>query len=117
LTRPPAPLRRLTNFAPQKEFGWCLFVPTEFRVLHDLCQFADNSECRNWALPDMPERLQRALQAISPQIGYLDLTPYLVEAARTAEFPYYRDDEHWTPAGHKVAAETMSHYLKMAGSQ
>jgi lysophospholipase L1-like esterase len=91
-----------------------VFVPTKFRVLHDLCQFADNSECRNWALPDMPERLQSALRSISPGIGFLDLTPYLVEAAKTAEFPYYRDDEHWTPAGHKVAAEALSHYLKSA---
>ncbi len=89
-----------------------VFVPTKFRVMHHLCQFSDNSECHNWVLPDMPERLQSALHSISPGIGYLDLTPYLVEAAKTEALPYYRDDEHWTPAGHKVAAGAISHYLK-----
>ncbi|MGO9519603.1 MAG: alginate O-acetyltransferase AlgX-related protein [Candidatus Korobacteraceae bacterium] len=89
-----------------------VFVPTKFRVMHDLCQFSENSECRNWTRSDMPERLMSALHSISPDIGYLDLTPYLVEAAKTGALPYYRDDEHWTPAGHKVAAETISHYLQ-----
>ena len=79
--------------------------------MHDLCQFSEDSECRNWVLPDMPERLQSALHSISPGIGYLDLTPYLVEAAKAGELPYYRDDEHWTPAGHTVAAEAISRYL------
>ena len=88
-----------------------VFVPTKFRVMHDLCQFSDSSECRNWVLPDMPERLESALHSISPAIGYLDLTPYLVEAAKTGALPYYRDDEHWTPEGHKVAAEVISRYL------
>jgi len=88
-----------------------VFVPTKFRVLHDLCQFSEGSDCRNWALPDMPERLQVALHSIAPNVGYLDLTPYLVEAAKTEDFPYYRDDEHWTPEGHKVAAVAISNYL------
>ena len=88
-----------------------VFVPTKFRVLHDLCRFSEDSDCRNWTLPDMPERLQTALHSVAPEVGYLDLTPYLVEAAKTTEFPYYRDDEHWTPAGHTVAADAISHYL------
>jgi SGNH hydrolase-like domain, acetyltransferase AlgX len=91
-----------------------VFVPTKFRVLHDLCQFSENSECRNWVLPDMPQQLQSALRSVSPGIGFLDLTSYLVQAAKATEFPYYRDDEHWTPAGHKVAAEAVSHYLQSA---
>ena len=89
-----------------------VFVPTKFRVLHDLCQFSETSECRNWVLPDLSERLQSALAAISPAIGYFDLTPVLVNAARTEEFPYYRDDEHWSPEGHKVAATAIHQYLK-----
>jgi hypothetical protein len=93
-----------------------VFVPTKFRVLHDLCQFADNSECRNWVLPDMSKRLQSALHSTAPEIGYLDLTPSLVQAARTTESPYYRDDEHWTPLGHKVAADAISRYLQAASN-
>lgn len=89
-----------------------VFVPTKFRVMHDLCQFPEGSECRNWQLPDMPERLENALHSISPDISYLDLTPYLVQAARAEGLPYYRDDEHWTPEGHQVAAKAISRYLQ-----
>lgn len=88
-----------------------VFVPTKFRVLHSLCQFAEGSECRNWVPNDMPERLQSALQSLAPMVGYLDLTPSLVQAAKTEAFPYYRDDEHWTPEGHKIAAAAIRDYL------
>ncbi len=89
-----------------------VFVPTKFRVLHDLCQFSADSDCRNWTLPPLSEQLQKALYSISPDIGYLDLTPYLVDAAKTEGFPYYRDDEHWNPTGHQAAAKAISHYLQ-----
>ena len=65
----------------------------------------------------MPERLESALHSISPGIGYLDLTPYLVEAAKTEEFPYYRDVEHWTAEGHKIAAKAINDHLLSTGSQ
>jgi len=93
-----------------------VFVPTKFRVLHTLCQFPQESECRNWVLTDMPDRLERALASTAPGVAYLDLTPYLVEAAKTEELPYYSDDEHWTPEGHKVAAKALNVYLSSAGS-
>jgi SGNH hydrolase-like domain, acetyltransferase AlgX len=89
-----------------------VFVPTKFRVMHDLCQFSADSDCRNWTLPPLSEQLQKALYSISPDIGYLDLTFYLVNAAKTEGFPYYRDDEHWNPRGHRAAAKAISHYLQ-----
>lgn len=92
------------------------FVPTKFRVLHSFCQFPAESECRNWIPTDLPERLRSGLEASAPGVEYLDLTPSLVAAAANAELPYYPDDEHWSPAGHKVAAKAISDYLSQRDS-
>ena len=92
-----------------------VFVPTKFRVLHSFCQFPAESECRNWMPTDLPERLQNGLRAAAPEVGYLDLTPSLVAAAAEGELPYYPDDEHWSPVGHKVAAAAIHEYLTLRG--
>ena len=89
-----------------------VFVPTKFRVLHRFCRFPAESECRNWSPSDMPERLQAELRMAAPEIGFLDLTPYLTDAAQQqSELPYYPDDEHWSPAGHEIAAQAIYEYL------
>jgi hypothetical protein len=88
-----------------------VFVPDKYRVLHEFCQFPQESECRNWTMNDMPERMDRALRAISPDVAYLDLTSSLVKAVRSGLLTHYSDDEHWSPEGHKVAAEAIRDYL------
>lgn len=88
-----------------------LFIPTKFRVYHSFCHFPPESDCRQWALNDLPERLKKAVEAISPQAGYLDLTPDLVSAVGKGIAPYYSDDDHWTPAGQEIAAEAAKNYL------
>jgi len=88
-----------------------VFVPTKFRVFRSFCRFPPESECRNWGLNDMPERLRQAVQAISPEIGYLDLTPGLVAAAKGGALPYFTDDDHWSPEGNTVATEAIHDYL------
>jgi hypothetical protein len=93
-----------------------VLVPTKFRVFHDLCQFPPESECRNWTLNDLPERLESAMRSISPDIGYLDLTPSLVDAAKRGLLPYYIDDDHWSPEGHRIAGEAINAYLRVASA-
>jgi hypothetical protein len=88
-----------------------VFVPTKFRVFRDFCQFPQESECRNWVVNDLPERLEKGVRSVSAEIGYLDLTPFLMQAVKEGEFPYYQDDDHWTPEGHKVAAQAINNYL------
>jgi hypothetical protein len=88
-----------------------VFIPTKFRVYHSFCQFPRESDCSEWVLNDLPERLKKAVEAISPQIGYLDLTPNLVDAAGKGTAPYYLDDDHWTPEGQDIAAEATNNYL------
>jgi hypothetical protein len=94
-----------------------VFVPDKFRVLHEFCRFPKESECRNWPMNDMPERMEKAVRSISPDIGYLDLTSKLVDAARRGVLPYYSDDEHWSPEGHEIAAATINGYLSSMESQ
>lgn len=94
-----------------------VFVPTKFRVFHDYCQFPGQSECRNWTVNDLPERLRNAVVSIAPDIGFLDLTPRLTEDAKKGALPYYPDDDHWSPEGHKVAAEAINDYLRSTRTQ
>jgi len=96
-----------------------VFIPTKFRVFRPYCQFPQESECRLWDLSDLPQRLQRALESISPEIGYLDLTPDLAAAVKRGELPFFDDDDHWSPDGHKIAAEAINDYLssKQGGYQ
>jgi hypothetical protein len=88
-----------------------VFAPDKFRVYHDLCRYPPESNCRRWVVSDLPERLSRAVAQVSPEIGYVDLTPTLVAAARDGLLPYYSDDVHWTPKGHEVAARAIKAYL------
>lgn len=88
-----------------------VFAPDKFRVFHDFCSFPQASECRNWEVNDLPERMRKAITSIAPDIGYVDLTPNLVNAVKQGQVPYYPDDAHWSPDGHKIAAKTINEYL------
>ena len=88
-----------------------VFVPSKFRVFRPFCSFPPESECGNWAPNNMSEHLENAATSISPDIGYLDLTPRLVDAVRKGILPYYPDDEHWSPEGHRIAADAINEYL------
>jgi hypothetical protein len=92
-----------------------VFIPTKFRVYHGFCQFPRESDCRNWVLNDLPDRLEKAVRATSSSIGYLDLTPNLVDAVGRRIAPYYPDDDHWSPEGQQIAAEAINNYLLESG--
>jgi hypothetical protein len=94
-----------------------VFVPSKFRAFHNSCEFPAKSECRNWQLTDLPERLQKAVGPLSPTVGFLDLTPDMMSAVKRGDFPYYSDDGHWSPAGNRVAAEKIGRYLEEMSSQ
>jgi hypothetical protein len=88
-----------------------VLAPDKFRVYRDVCRFPAESECGRWVLNDLPSRLKDLVAAVSPDIGFLDLTPDLANAARNQRLPYYTDDLHWSPEGHRIAAESVAAYL------
>jgi len=93
-----------------------VYAPDKFRVLHDFCTFPAESTWRNRTLNDLPERIAGILGSISPRIGYLDLTPALMDDVRSGAMPYAIDDYHWNAEGHRIAAKAVDDYLSTHAS-
>ncbi|HZS12497.1 MAG TPA: GDSL-type esterase/lipase family protein [Nitrospirales bacterium] len=90
------------------------FAPIAYRVYRDVGSFEESSsKLRSWTLNNLPERLERVVHDISPDIAYLDLTPALTDAARAGALVYLPDDTHWSSEGHDVVAATLSRVLAM----
>ncbi|WP_447599085.1 alginate O-acetyltransferase AlgX-related protein [Nitrospira sp. Nam80] len=88
------------------------FVPEKYRVYHDLSNFEfGTEELRSWKVNDLPSRLKQILTASAPDIEYLDLTPALKAESGKGIATYLPDDTHWTPVGHRVAAEAIDRAL------
>lgn len=66
---------------------------------------------KSWNLELPNQRLTRFLTA--EQIPHVDLLPVFREAATDPTTPplHFRHDQHWTPAGHQLAAETIHGFL------
>jgi hypothetical protein len=91
-----------------------VFAPGTYRVYHGLPNLIDVSEeVRWWAVNDLPERLRSILQSISPEIGYLDLTPVLRAEAEKGTFVFLHDDTHWTQEGHRIVGRVLSDFLSI----
>jgi hypothetical protein len=88
-----------------------VFIPTKFRVYQGLCTFAANSPCASWIRNELPETLGNIVAQISPGIGYLDLTDPFREQAAKGPLLYFADDTHWSPEGHKLAAQLLDQFL------
>lgn len=96
-------LAKADEIARQNDIRFLLlFVPTSFRVYHDLVACARESDC---AIDDLPQRIESTISNVSRRIEYVDLTPMFRAAAARGELIYRPDDIHWAPAGHRLAAE------------
>jgi hypothetical protein len=97
------------NFTPVRHRGAeQSYVPMRLGVFLPAPKFA--SDCGSHA-NDLPECLEREVGSISSEIGYLDLTPDFMNAAKRGALPYYPGDEHWSPEGHEIAAEEINNDL------
>lgn len=69
----------------------------------------------DWDLDAPNRRLAQFLAA--ENIPYLDLLPVFREAASQPDAPplHFRHDQHWTPAGHQLAAESIYGFLVEEG--
>lgn len=63
------------------------------------------------------EKPNRKLAVLSEQLGidYLDLLPAFREETKKSGLLYYRRDPHWTPAGHRAAAQAIQKDLQNRG--
>jgi hypothetical protein len=92
-----------------------VYAPDKFRVFHDFCTFPPNSDWRNSTLNNLPERMRKIVESISPGIGYIDLTPALMDDVRSGGIPYQIDDSHWNAEGQRIAAKVIDDYLVLNG--
>ena len=86
-----------------------VFAPTKYRVLHERCVFPEASEiavpeANLSALPD-----QISAFAHDADIPFLDLTEAL---KRADQIPWFWGDTHWNEAGHSVAAQAISNWIR-----
>jgi PAS domain S-box-containing protein len=89
-----------------------VFAPTAFRVYWDVANFEKaGGSIKRWELNDLPVRLHKMISEISPDIGFLDLTPALKSAARKNRLVFMPDDTHWSSEGHQVVAEALAQAL------
>jgi hypothetical protein len=92
-----------------------VYIPGPYRVFQPFARFAPDSPCRQWVVNDEPQRIEAAARSLSPEVGYLDLTPAMREAVSKGIVPYFTDDLHWSPVGHQLAAAAIAQYLENAG--
>jgi PAS domain S-box-containing protein len=83
-----------------------VFAPTAFRVYHGIADFEKTGKdtAPPWVLDKM-------ISEISPDIGYLDLTPILKAAAKKTNPIFLPDDTHWSSEGHQVVAQALAEVL------
>ncbi len=86
-----------------------VFAPTTLRVYDEIADFEKaGGDIKWWEVNDLPDRLRKMISEISPDIGYLDLTPALKSAARKNSLVFLPDDTHWSSEGHQVVAEAFA---------
>ena len=86
-----------------------VFAPTTLRVYGEIADFEKaGGDIKWWEVNDLPDRLRKMISEISPDIGYLDLTPALKSAARKNSLVFLPDDTHWSSEGHRVVAEAFA---------
>lgn len=87
-----------------------VYVPSNYRVYRDFCEFPADGYGRDWRPNDLPARFEAWSRANG--VAYLDLTPSLSRAAASGQLVYFVDDGHWNPKGHAIAAEAIAAFLR-----
>ena len=87
------------------------YVPIKVRVYDSLVKYPPESVFQGAFRIDAVDEMRERVRLISSAITFVDLTPALIEASKK-ELTYYLDDTHWTPAGHRAAAEAVAKALQ-----
>lgn len=90
-----------------------VFGPAEYRVYHGLENLmALSEEVQAWTINDLPERLRTIVADISPDIGYVDLTPTFKSEVAKGTSVFLSDDTHWSSDGHRIVAKSIHRILR-----
>lgn len=88
------------------------FIPTKYRVYHDITTFHDGAVPPTWKITEIPERMEKIVRGISDDVLWVNLLEPLRKSAAAGRRPYYRVDSHWNPVGHVVATEALHKAIK-----
>lgn len=91
------------------------FLPTKWRVYHDLARFPAGSPCPAWGLDDAPAAVGRAVASLGCGVRYVDLTGEFRREAASGPLLYLADDTHWSAEGHRLAARCLAGVLAGPG--
>ncbi len=83
------------------------FIPTKYRVYHDITTFDEGAVPPTWPLTEIPDRIEKIVRGISDDVIWVNLLEPLRKSAAEGKRPYYRVDSHWNPVGHVVATEAL----------
>ncbi len=90
-----------------------VFIPIKFRIYSGFVKFNANAQPLNWVNNDLPKMLEAIVREEAPSGKFLDLTPAFIEEARHGSLVYFPGyDTHWSPEGHRVAADAIANFLK-----
>lgn len=94
-----------------------VFIPAKLTVYRPFLASDDDPPSKVTS-PDsrgsIPSPRAEALRRIASEldVDYLDLTPLFRRHAAREALLYYRQDTHWTPAGRRLAADTIAAFLR-----
>ncbi|MEM7318318.1 MAG: hypothetical protein AAF408_04770 [Pseudomonadota bacterium] len=92
-----------------------VFVPSKYRVLHDICLFPADSAISDPQdiLTVLPQQVQRFAEENG--IGFLDLTAALKSTSKSGDIPWFWGDTHWNAIGHETAGREIAGWLRTLG--
>ena len=90
-----------------------VFIPIKFRIYSGFVKFHANAQPLNRVNNDLPKMLEAIVREEIPSGKFLVLTPAFIEEARHGSLVYFPGyDTHWSPEGHRVAADAIANFLK-----
>jgi hypothetical protein len=90
-----------------------VYIPRKFRVYRNHLELQPGTEIAGWDVNDLPERMDRWCRENG--IDFVDTGPVLETSVAQGIHPYFTDDVHWNPLGHRLASEALLDYMKRNG--
>ena len=87
-----------------------VYIPRKFRIYKKYLEVQPNTIISGWKLNNFPDDMKK--WCTENNIDYIDTTPALEKSVAEGIHPYFFDDVHWNPLGHKIAADLVLAHMK-----